>query len=246
MRQLLLLHGFTGAPSSFDAVVRELPSEVHVVAPYLMGHGRPPAALEVTSFEAEVDRLANCLGPGEWEVAGYSLGARVALGLLVRHRQRFVRGVLLSGRPGLASTEERAARVDADEELARELEREGLAAFLDRWQNLPLFASQRSLPAELRRDERRRREGHAAAGLAHSLRVTGLGRMPNYWDELGSLNMPVDVLAGGLDSTFCALAEAVVGKLPKARFSCIANAGHNLLLERPADVARAIARGPFA
>lgn len=243
MRQILLLHGFTGAPSSWEAVERELPSDVRVLAPRLTGHGVPPTALEIQSFDQEVDRLAAALAPGAWEVAGYSLGARLALGLLVRHTQRFVRAVLVSGRPGLETPEEREARVASDEALALALERDGLEVFLNHWERLPLFASQRLLPGELRAAERVRREGHEASGLAHSLRVTGLGRMPSYWNELGRLALPVEVLAGALDSTFCALGEAVVGKLPNARLSCVGNAGHNLLLERPAEVARAIARG---
>lgn len=245
MRQFLLLHGFTGAPSSWSAVTSELPGDARVLAPLLTGHGRPAVALDVQSFDAELDRLASLLSPGEWEVAGYSLGARLALGLLVRHRERFSRGILISGRPGLKSPEERVARIATDEELARGLERNGLDSFVDRWERLPLFATQRGLPADVRAAERARREGHEAIGLAHSLRVTGLGQMPSYWDHLEELEIPIEVLAGTLDTPFCALGEAVVGKLPKARFSCIANAGHNLLLERPGEVARAIARASF-
>ena len=84
---------------------------------------------------------------------------------------------------------------------------------------------------------------HEAVGLAHSLRVTGLGRMPSYWGELGQLSTPIEVLVGALDPSFCALGEAVVGKLPHARLTRVADAGHNLPLEQPGEVARVITRG---
>ena len=243
MRQLLLLHGFTGAPSSWRAVESELPHDVRVLAPLLTGHGRPPTAPEIGGFDEEVDRLVGMLGAGDWEVAGYSLGARLALGLLVRPPRRFIRAVLISGRPGLQASHERDARIAADEALALALERDGLESFVDSWEKLPLFASQSTLSDELRRSERARRESHEASGLAHSLRVTGLGRMPSYWNDLERIGVPVEVVVGELDRTFCAIGDAVVGKLPKARLSCVTDAGHNLLLERPAAVARAIAGG---
>lgn len=245
MAGLLLLHGFTGAPSSWDAVLSELPGDVGAFAPYLTGHGAPAAALEVQSFEAEVDRLASLLSEGTWQVAGYSLGARLALGLLVRHAHRFERGILISGRPGLESPADREARVASDGNLARMLDERGLSAFVDHWENSPIFATQRRLPSELLASERARRMSHEALGLAHSLRVTGLGRMPSYWSALPRVLASIDWVVGALDASFCAVGEAVVGMLPKARLSRVPDAGHNLLLEQPSEIAKIIARGSF-
>ncbi|MFZ5897466.1 MAG: 2-succinyl-6-hydroxy-2,4-cyclohexadiene-1-carboxylate synthase [Myxococcota bacterium] len=243
MRRLLLLHGFTGAPSSWQALIPELGVFGEIVTPLLTGHGRPATALEVQSFEEEVDRLAELLAPGRWEVAGYSLGARLVLGLLVRHQERFSRAILISGRPGLESDAERLRRIEQDEALATSLERDALEAFVESWEQQPLFATQTRLPEAVRAAERSRRTSHEARGLAHSLRVTGLGHMPNYWNALEQLHLPVEVVAGALDPAFCALGEAVVGKLPNARFTRISEAGHNLLIEQPREVARIIARG---
>jgi 2-succinyl-6-hydroxy-2,4-cyclohexadiene-1-carboxylate synthase len=245
MARLLLLHGFTGAPSSWQAVLNELPSDVQAFAPHLTGHGSPPAALSVQSFEAEVDRLASLLSKGSWQVAGYSLGARLALGLLARHRDRFERAVLISGRPGLENATERAARVVSDEQLARMLDEQGLAAFVEHWEGLPLFATQAGLDRAAREGERARRSSHEARGLSHSLRVTGLGHMPSYWAELSRITTPIDWVVGALDPAFCALGETVVGKLPNATLCRVDGAGHNLLLERPSEVAKVIARGSF-
>ncbi len=244
MARLLLLHGFTGAPSSWDAVVDALPPGHSVLRPWLTGHGRPSAALEVASFDDEVERLLGLVPDDDVAlVAGYSLGARLALALLVKAPRRFSAGILVSGRAGLDTDVARRDRQHADAALVRRLESAGLESFVEHWQGLPLFSSQERLPPALREAEHARRTAHSAAGLAHSLAVTGLGQMPNLWEELATLATPLEVLAGELDPDFCALGEAIVGKALHARFTCVQGAGHNLLLEQPESVARAISRG---
>jgi 2-succinyl-6-hydroxy-2,4-cyclohexadiene-1-carboxylate synthase len=242
LADLLLLHGFTGAPSSWDAVTHALP-ESRAVVPWLTGHGQPAAALDVGGFEAEVDRLAT-IAPENALVAGYSLGARLALGLLLRHPGRFRGAVLISGSPGLEHEIERAARRQRDSDWCTLLADGGVAGFVERWQAEPLFASQARLDDASRASERARRLAHSEAGLCHSLRVTGLGEMPNYWPRLGEIRVPVTLLAGALDPRFCSTAKAVVGQLPHGDFAEIPEAGHNLLLERPEAVASVIAKGP--
>lgn len=240
MTTLLLLHGFTGAPSSWDAVRSRLPP-TRVEAPALVGHGVPEAATGVASFEAEVDRLA-ALVDGPCLVAGYSLGARLGLGLLVRHAAKVQAAVLISGSAGLDSEALRSERRAADARWLELLENEGLEAFASRWQAQPLFASQAALPAELRDAEARRRSSHTARGLARSLRATGLGVMPAYRAELPAIAQPVEWLAGELDPRFVGLARELAPALRNGRLCEVKGAGHNLLLERPEAVASAIAR----
>jgi 2-succinyl-6-hydroxy-2,4-cyclohexadiene-1-carboxylate synthase len=239
---LLLLHGFTGTPGSWDATRELLPAGVPAICPWLVGHGRPEAAPEIESFEAEVDRLA-ALVAGPLCVAGYSLGARLALGVLVRHPGRVRAAVLVSGSAGLDTLGEREQRQRADQEWIDLLERDGLEPFVARWEAQPLFATQAALPQELRRAERERRLAHTAAGLSRSLAVTGSGRMPPYRSALPQLTQPVEIVTGELDSRFCALGRALAGELPRASLHQAAAAGHNLLLERPRAVADAILRG---
>jgi 2-succinyl-6-hydroxy-2,4-cyclohexadiene-1-carboxylate synthase len=238
---VLLLHGFTGAPSSWDAIIAALPG-FRCVAPWLTGHGQPPRALEVDGFEAEVDRLAS-LAPEQCLIAGYSLGARLALGLLLRHPQRFRAAVLVSVNPGLEPDALRQERRERDAGWCRLLSESGLAGFVERWQAEPLFRSQSRLDEQTRAAERARRLAHTEVGLCHSLRVTGLGEMPSYWERLSEIRVSVSLLAGALDPRFCGIAEAVVGQLESGYFAEIPGAGHNLLLERPDLVASAISKG---
>lgn len=245
MAPLLLIHGFTGAPSSFDGVLSRLPApRTTIAAPFVTGHGAPPAALESDRFEAEVDRLAALIPAGERAVVvGYSLGARLAFGVLVRHAHRVRSLIAISGSAGLASEAERTERRSRDHALARKLESEGLEAFVRFWEDQPLFASQRALDPALVAAERSRRLAHTAAGLAHSLRTTGLAEMPDHAPALARVDRPVELLAGGLDARFCTVGRALERTLPRAHLTVVPDAGHNLLLERPEAVAAAITRG---
>lgn len=238
---LFLLHGFTGAPSSFDGLA-PLASKLPLIAPPLVGHGRPAAGAEVEEFTGELDRL-RALAPPRSLLVGYSLGARLGLGLLLREPARFTGAVLIGANPGLRTEAERHARRVRDSELAERLEARGLAAFVDEWEAEPLFASQSLLPRQVRAAERARRLSHTAGGLARSLRATGLAGMPNYWEHLPRIQCPVEVLAGALDERFAELATAMARELPRGRATVVPGAGHNLLLERPGSVVEVIARG---
>lgn len=234
----LLLHGFTGASASWQPVVDALPGRV-LHRPALLGHGAPKAG--VTSFEAEVDRLVAAVPEDAFVVAGYSLGARLALGALVRHPTRVSAALLIGGHPGLVSSVARAQRRQQDAERAAELRDHGVASFVDGWERSPLFASQLGLPSALRAHQRSQRLAHDAEGLARSLEVLGLGAMPPYGESLGRVPQPVRLLVGELDEKFSALAVGSLAALPNGALDRVPGVGHNVLLERPEAVARALA-----
>jgi 2-succinyl-6-hydroxy-2,4-cyclohexadiene-1-carboxylate synthase len=243
VKGLALLHGFTGCPESWDAVVGQLPPGHEVYRPALYGHG-PGSRDGVGSFEDEVDRLAHRIGERiepPVVLAGYSMGGRVALGLLVRHRRLFGAAVLIGTHPGIAEDEARRRRIAGDEVLARRLEERGIEDFVDAWEALPLLASQRRLPAAVLDRQRALRLRHDPCGLAAALRVLGAGRMPDYRPHLGSVEVPVRLLAGAEDDKFLDAARDMTERLPRATVEVVPAAGHNLLLEAPAAVAAAIA-----
>jgi 2-succinyl-6-hydroxy-2,4-cyclohexadiene-1-carboxylate synthase len=247
MTGLVLIHGFTGAPASFDAVVGRLARRaprVRVHRPALLGHGAlaPDGS---SRFEQEVDRIAVGIaraGASGSHLCGYSLGARVALGLLARHAELFAGATLIGVHPGLASLAERAARVGSDERWCELLSRRGVGAFLDAWQAQPLFASQRALSGAQAAEQRRIRSSHSAPGLMRALRVLGLGRMPDYRSVFVSARCRLRLLAGERDDKFVALARAVAGHGPSIELDVVPGAGHNVLLEAPDHVARGLLR----
>jgi 2-succinyl-6-hydroxy-2,4-cyclohexadiene-1-carboxylate synthase len=243
MTPLVLLHGFTGGAASFDAVLARLPGR-QALRPALLGHGA--SAVGVVTFLGEVDRLAALMPPEPAHLAGYSLGARLALGLALRHPQRVAQLTLIGVNPGLTDDTERAARRRADAALCELLDTRGLDAFLEEWEAQPLFASQAELEPALRAQRLAQRRAHAPRELARCLRITGLSEMPDYWPELPQLTAPLTLLAGELDAKFSAIARAAQSRVPGSRLVIAPGAGHDLLLERPDLVAVELGRGANA
>jgi 2-succinyl-6-hydroxy-2,4-cyclohexadiene-1-carboxylate synthase len=235
MTTVLFLHGFLGAPSTFERV-RERLGRIDTVAPVLPGHGRPPRTDLPSAFDAVVDALATGL-PERSVVVGYSMGARLGLALALRQPARVAGAVLIGVNPGL-SGDALAARAAWDETQARAVEAHGLEAFVDAWEQLPLFASQRRLAPELRREERLRRTSHTPEGIALALRSLGLSRQGDLTAAVAGVRVPLVLLAGSLDTKFRAVHESLALRSPLVD-ARVVEGGHNLALEAPAAVARA-------
>jgi 2-succinyl-6-hydroxy-2,4-cyclohexadiene-1-carboxylate synthase len=172
-------------------------------------------------------------------LVGYSLGARLGLGLLLRHPDLVASATLVGLQPGLTSLAHRDRRAKQDDEWVRLLEQRGIEAFVDAWEQQALFASQARLAPELRRAQRADRLSHHPGGLAWALRSLGTARMPSYWEELPRVRIPVHLMAGQLDPKFTELGIHAARAL-RCRMTVVDAAGHNLVLERPDAVASAI------
>ncbi len=231
---IVALHGFTQHGEMFSELANQL--GVAVVAPDLPGHGR--AARLDTTFAGVIDSVAAVVDGGI--LAGYSQGGRIALGVALEHPDAVSRLILISAGLGLRDESDRRERVAGDEALAQTLERDGLEVFLDWWMRRPLFAGLRARgPGWAERDLHSRLE-NTAAGVAAALRGFGQGAQPWFGDRLGELAMPVLYLAGSQDPTYTAIGERVAAQAPDARLVVVGDAGHALVGEAPAQVAREI------
>ena len=239
----LLLHGFTGSGADWALWPADGPPALALDLP---GHGTSPPPQG--DFDAEIHRLLAALPPGLDRLVGYSLGGRIALALLAAAPSRFRAAVLISAHPGLINAAQRDARRAADQHWIDLLCQLGIEPFVDAWERQPLFASQAALPAEVLREQRRRRLAQQAAGLAASLACFGLAAMPSTWAPLRRWPGRLCWLAGGWDDKFLAIAERVGRERPETDTRSVTGAGHNLLLEAPDAVLAAaletIARAP--
>lgn len=241
-RPLLLVHGFTGRGTSWGAHADAFRRSFRTVVVDLPGHGRSGAAApERMSVERTADDLASILaarGLAPAHVLGYSLGARVALRLAVAHPAAVARLVLESPSAGLAAAAERDARRAADEAIAAAIERDGIAAFVDRWERQLVFATHGALTPRTLARQRAIRLWNRPDGLAANLRGAGQGAMVPLFDRLRDVAAPTLVIAGALDSVGRPRAEAVAAGIPGARLAVIDGAGHTPHLERPAAFRR--------
>ncbi|HUY76982.1 MAG TPA: 2-succinyl-6-hydroxy-2,4-cyclohexadiene-1-carboxylate synthase [Ktedonobacterales bacterium] len=239
---LVLLHGFTGSAAGWGAHLDAFAATgLRVIALDMLGHGASDAPTDPRRYAIEHchdDILAalTALGvaPGVATLLGYSMGGRIALYTALRSPGGFRRLILESASPGLADADERVARRASDEALADRIERDGVPAFVDDWERLPLFASQRALPPERQQALRAQRLGNTPLGLANSLRGVGTGAQPALHNQLPTLALPTLVIAGALDTKYDAIARRMADALPHARLAIVPNAGHAVHFERPA------------
>jgi 2-succinyl-6-hydroxy-2,4-cyclohexadiene-1-carboxylate synthase len=220
----VFVHGFTQTPASWDPVIEAMHYADDSVRLFIAPR---------VAAEGDFRRTAAALGVAEATYIGYSQGGRLCLQLAL-DRPELVRSlVLVSASPGIADASERAARRDADERIAREIERDGVDVFLERWLSQPLFAT---LPSD-RVDLDARRAANTIRSLTSQLRLLGQGAQPSNWDRLGELRVPVLLVVGELDAKYVDVAHRMAEQIPDARVEVVRGAGHACHLERPDDVA---------
>ena len=209
------LHGFLGTPAMWDGIAKDTDRRVA-----LPGHGGGPVA---APWMENLQIVAKAVA-GTHIVVGYSLGARVALGLVAEGLRPYA--ILISVNPGI-DDEERPARRANDAAWAKRFRSdEPIDDVLDAWEAQPVFAGR---PPRARRDERRALDREQ---LARSLEVMGLAEMPDY--RL-SVDGRCHLIVGARDAKFLAIARGT-----HAPISIIPESGHDPTLEQPAELARVL------
>ena len=223
--RIVLIHGFAQTGACWGPLPERLRSLGYDVAtPDVAGFGgssRPAGDLP-TSARLLAEEFGSAI------YLGYSFGGRIALRLAWDHPEVVAGLALLGATAGLEDPEERQARRLADEALADQIEADGVAAFIDRWLALPLFAG---VPARFA--YRTERLVNRAENLAASLRLAGTGAQEPLWGRLGGVAGNVLVAAGALDTKFATVALRLARELPAARTVFIPGAGHTAHLEQP-------------
>jgi len=234
---IVLLHGFTGTGASWRAVVDGLGQSYNALAPDIRGHGSAHDRRPIGWRECVADVVA--IAPDRFSLAGYSMGARLALQVALAHPDRVESLLLVSGTAGIADDVERAARREDDAALAQQIEGQDIEAFAARWARQPLFRRQSPEVAAAANADRLR---NTPSGLAAALRALGQGEMEPLWSRLGDLRMPATVIAGERDSKFRKLGERLVAGLAGGELVVVPAAGHAVHLEAPAAVSACLER----
>lgn len=227
-RQLVFLHGFMGHASDWDDVRGLLPEFDSRAVNIDVG----------SDWNDGVQHLANSMEPGS-VVIGYSMGARLALGVAIEFPANYAGLVFVSGNPGLESAEARSERELSDEQIARRIEQGNLSEFLDQWYNASVFES---LPAELRREEIQRKLDRDPKNWPGALRVNSVSQQPNYWLRLNELSMPTLVVAGQRDEKYKQIARRfqTTASSNHVKTELLADCGHMVHREQPDKLAALI------
>jgi 2-succinyl-6-hydroxy-2,4-cyclohexadiene-1-carboxylate synthase len=237
-KTLVLLHGFTGSTKTWQHVIERLSDDIRVFAIDLIGHGltASPTQLAPYTMDAQVAMLEAFFAARNltsFTLLGYSMGGRTALSYAMKHPERIEKLILESTSPGLAIEEERAARRESDAKLAARILDEGIEAFTNFWQDIPLFNSQKALPQAVQAEVRAERLAQNPIGLANSLKGMGTGAQRSYWQTLATFERPVSLITGELDVKFYQKARDMQETLQKCSHHVAKRCGHAIHVENP-------------
>lgn len=239
---LLLLHGFTGSKDTWSPVAARLSAHFTVITMDLPGHGKTKCDMPKTmeTFADDLASLLDHLQIKTCHVLGYSMGGRTALSFAMYYPDYVDTLILESASAGLQTEEERALRIAHDTKLANRLLVDGVQAFVDFWESIPLFDTQKRLPQETREKIRKERLSQSKTGLSNSLLHMGTGVQPCWWDTLHKLTMPVLLLAGGEDQKFVKLNKKMLAQLKHATLMMVEGAGHTIHVEQAEEFVKIV------
>ena len=216
---IVALHGFLGRGSDWEAVRSATTREARWICPDLFAPGEGDLAA-IPDFDGRA-----------W-LAGYSFGARLALRWLTAQPRRWHGALLLSVNPGNFQTDaQRDERRRMDWAWARDFRHEAWDVLVAKWNAQDVFAGS---AGPLRQENDFDRVKLAAA-------LEDFSAADQFTDPL---QLPGDFvwMAGGRDGKFCGLLDEMRNAGFPGSFFPVPDAGHRLLTEAPAEVARALDR----
>lgn len=231
---LVMLHGFTGSTTTWKPFINAHKEKLQIITIDLPGHGKTKtfSPKSMTACCHDLKALFHYLQLGTCHLLGYSMGGRTALSFAMMYPEQVQSLVLESASPGLETSEKQRERKSKDERIAQKMETDGLDAFVDFWEEIPLFASQKHLSKGIQQAVRSERLAQTEQGLSSSLRSMGTGKQPSWWNDLHQLSMPVLLLTGSYDDKFIQVNQDMNRRLPNSTLKIIEQAGHAIHVEQ--------------
>ncbi|MEM9941046.1 MAG: alpha/beta fold hydrolase [Planctomycetota bacterium] len=236
---LKFVHGFMGLPSDWDDVRIGLPE-------FDCGAVSIPAAEDWNSgIESLAQQGSDPEAARVW--VGYSMGARISLGLAIECPNQCQGLVFISGNPGLENEDSANSRSIADEQVAQKLESTPTRLFLNDWYDQPVFES---TPKSIRELAIRKKLDHKSSEWPAILRTYSVAKQPNYWHKINKLTIPLLVIAGARDQKYSGIANRIerLGSVSPISVQVVPECGHVIHLEKPdvvADLIRQFTRDNF-
>ena len=217
--RLSFIHGFMGHSSDWQPV-RSLLGEFESYAVDIA-----PAS----NWDASIDTLVQRL-PERTILVGYSMGARLALGVALEAPEKFDGLVFVSGNPGIRDDRERTKRFEFDKRIAERIETECLEEFLQHWYDFPVFGA---TPKGIREAEIERKKKQDWRLWPEIIRCNSIAQQPNYWTRLEELSMPLLAVAGQDDEKYAQIALQMVELASEASSHILPSCGHIVHREHP-------------
>lgn len=204
---VVLLHGFMQSSTSWNDLACLLQERYCVYALDFIGHGQSGASLNPERYSYEdmassVDYfIREVLHVSQVHLVGYSMGGRIALSLIVSSCDVLASVVLESCNLGCANEEERTEAAKRNQSWAHRLRCDGMEAFVEYWEDLPLFKTQKELGYH--KVLHASRASNNPACMALCLEGAGKQAMPLSGNTLGVLRWVLQGDAGNETSGRC-------------------------------------------
>lgn len=235
---LVLLHGFMQDSRAWQPVMEALAEDRPVYALDFAGFGKSDAPEGSLPYRVEetvsaIRDLVDLVGDadGRAHVMGYSMGGRMALSFVHDCADRTASLVLESAGMGADTPEARAGMNARDAAWVERLRTCSIEEFVDYWEGLPLFASQKGMDSEVRQFMRQIRLSCDVGVLSRCIQGAGQHAMPYFAEAVRSFRMPILYIAGMKDAKYTkvALDLAAHGHVACSLLAC----GHTAHLETP-------------
>jgi 2-succinyl-6-hydroxy-2,4-cyclohexadiene-1-carboxylate synthase len=237
---LFFIHGFAGSVEDWHEIADALSADFKIVCIDMPGFGKsdkPDSPEFYTQLfgRTVITSVIKQLSLSQVILVGYSMGGRFALDVVAAESQSVVGLILESSSPGIDDDEQRELRVKADNALAHAITEKGMEWFVNYWADLGLFQSQKALPEIKRMQQNHHRLENSPLALAHSLTSFGTGMMEPLWNYLYTIDVPVLLMSGELDSKFSSINGRMSVMFPLSKHVMVKNTGHNIHFENPAE-----------
>ncbi|ALB43199.1 MULTISPECIES: 2-succinyl-6-hydroxy-2,4-cyclohexadiene-1-carboxylate synthase [Nostocales] len=234
---ILFLHGFMGNIYEFDQAIKLLVDDFSHLTIDLPGHGKTHVlddeCYTMASTAAAIIQLLDQLKIDQCYLIGYSMGGRLALYLTLYFPQRFIKVILESASPGLATETARLARIKSDAQIAKKLTRmtnkDDFDYFLHNWYQQPIFGDIKNHPQY--QSMIASRLANNPLNLVKSLQFMGTGSQPSLWEFLPKNTIPLLLLVGEEDEKFMKINMEVTKKCNFVKLQIIDQIAHNIHLE---------------
>ena len=224
---LILTHGYSSTSQMWRGQVAALSRHHRLILWDMRGHGQSdypddPEAYSEAQTVGDIAALLDEVGAERAIVGGLSLGGYMSLAFYLAHPERVRALLIIDTGPGFKKDEAREAWNKRARDTAERFDRGGLSV-------LQSFGREGSDVTH--RD---------AKGLAHAARGMLPQRDARVIELLPGITVPSLVVVGADDTPFLAASDYMAGKIPGAKKSVIASAGHMSNIDQPAGFIDAV------
>jgi esterase len=242
----LLLHGIGNYGRYWDLFAHRVAGRMRLVAPDARGHGdseAPAAGYAPEDFVADAVAVMDALPLRRPIVVGHSMGGFHAAALTLAHPDRVQALVLVDVGPRIEEAGSSRARRLTLERPDRFAEEASALAYLH--QTSPEYSDAvyaNRMAWVFRRDDGGGLVWRSSKEALRKILDDSALSSPRVWGRLGEIACPVLVVRGTRSSSLAdATARQMLATLPQARLVEL-EAGHNVALDRPTELAKAVIR----